>query len=171
MSALRKNRTKQNILKHSIVDKMVQELQEREKEALALRPKDTVVVSHDVDEEPGQLDLFDYVANTVHQYKVHKDVERQFEGLLDNLVRYDEVVRIFGMNEAGYLDGKKLKEAIREVIFTPGNVQGLANKYIPNLPEVFGHAAEHAAEINAQATMQLEESLPVHTAEGVINHV
>lgn len=130
MSKERKAKTQKKIKNNAICDMIVKEMLEKEKELLDVRPAIPLIVPHDISEAPDQVDLFDYPTNSVHQYKVHSAVCAQFEGLMDICVRYDEIVKLWGIKELGDIDGKKFFEAVKLVMFTPGNIQGLASKFL-----------------------------------------
>lgn len=118
--------------KNAFAERLLEQLMKAEESVKKERkPEDVIVMDlKDTSTYTTSLKLYDEAEYVVREYLVHEDVSAQFGAQIDGLVRLDEIYKIDLLSASGDIEEKDIMAAIKDILYTPGNVQGKAQKYI-----------------------------------------
>ena len=118
--------------KNAFVDRLTEQLINAEKNMeVGKKPEDVVVVDmKDFATYTYPLDIYDEAGYVVKKYLVHEEVGAQFGAMIDGLVRLDEMYKLSLLIDSGDIKGKECVSMMKDILFSPGNVQGKVTEHV-----------------------------------------
>lgn len=116
--------------KNSFVDRLTEQLLKAE-ENKNKKPDEVIKIDlKDTSKYTTPFNIYDESEYTVREYLVHEDISAQFGAQLDGLVRLDEIYKLDLMIDSGDIPASDMSKIIKDVLYTPGNVQGKVSTYM-----------------------------------------
>lgn len=116
--------------KNSFVDRLTEQLLKAE-ENKNKKPDEVIKIDlKDTSKYTTPFNIYDESEYTVREYLVHEDISAQFGAQLDGLVRLDEIYKLDLMIDSGDIPASDMGKIIKDVLYTPGNVQGKVSTYM-----------------------------------------
>jgi len=116
--------------KSAFVDRLTEQLLKAE-ENKNKKPDEVIKIDlKDTSKYNTPFNIYDESEYTVREYLVHEDISAQFGAQLDGLVRLDEIYKLDLMIDSGDIPASDMGKIIKDVLYTPGNVQGKVTTYM-----------------------------------------
>lgn len=116
--------------KNAFVDRLTEQLLKAE-ENKNKKPDEVIKIDlKDTSKYNTPFNIYDESEYTVREYLVHEDISAQFGAQLDGLVRLDEIYKLDLMIDSGDIPASDMGKIIKDVLYTPGNVQGKVTTYM-----------------------------------------
>ena len=116
--------------KNAFIDRLTEQLLKAE-ENKNKKPDEVIKVDlKDTSKYTTPFNIYDESEYTVREYLVHEDISAQFGAQLDGLVRLDEIYKLDLMIDSGDIPASDMGKIIKDILYTPGNVQGKVSTYM-----------------------------------------